>query len=377
MRNIEEFIVPWVRDSAPYSAKHMDIAWENPDIIRLMSNENLSPPSERVLDAMVEAAQLGNLYPGSGPELRKILGEKVGLSADNVVLGNGSTDVINFVLGTFVTPGDEVILPVPTFGMYAARTLIHGGLPVEVHTNDASYWRVDQILDAITAQTKLIFICSPNNPSGNTILESDLRRILDAGIPVFFDEAYYELQTEVVTRAPLIRDYPHLMVNRTFSKAYGLAGFRLGYLYCDETLADYFNRVKIPWNVSLPAIAVALAALDDEGDLAKRRQIILEGRDFIREQINQIHQVWAYPSEGNFVLIDAGVLGLTSFEIRDRMKEKGVFIRPMSGHNLARGFFRVTVGLPEHNQLFIDKFTELVEECRPELLSYSETTLGR
>jgi histidinol-phosphate aminotransferase len=350
----------------------MDIAWENPDVLRMMSNENLLSPSESVIDAVTQAAKLGNLYPGSGPELRKVLGEKAGLTAENVVLGNGSTDVINFVLGTFVSPGDEVILPDPTFSMYEARTRINGGVPIKVRTDTLSYPRIGSTLAAVTPKTKIIFLCSPNNPSGNTVVETDLRQILDAGIPTFFDEAYYELQEEMVTRAPLIRDYPHLMVNRTFSKAFGLAGFRLGYLLCDESLANYFNRVKIPWNVSMITIAAALAELENEEELAAKRKTIIDGRNYIREQLNEIEHIWAYPTEGNFVLIDAGALGLTTTKIRDLMVQKGIFIRPLSGHNLAQGFFRVTVGLPEHNQLFVEKFRELVKEHRPELLRHNE-----
>ena len=117
------------------------------------------------------------------------------------------------------------------------------------------------MLKAVTARTKLVFVCSPNNPTGNQIAESDLIRILELGIPTFFDEAYYELEENVVSRVPLIKKYPHMMVNRTMSKAFGLAGFRLGYLLCDPGLASYFNRVRIPWNVGLITLAAALAGL--------------------------------------------------------------------------------------------------------------------
>ncbi len=266
MKSIEEFIVPWVRQSEPYSARHMDFASENPHLIRMMSNENLLPPSRKVLDAIIEAARNGNLYPDSGPRLRQMLGERAGLSAEQVVLGNGSTDIINIVVHTFVAPGDEVVISVPTFPMYEARVRIAGGETVLVPMTKDFYWDVDAILGAVTPKTKLIFICSPNNPTGNQIEEADLRRILALGVPTFFDEAYYELEDHVTSRASWIKDYPHMMVNRTFSKAFGLAGFRIGYLLCESGLANYFNRVKIPWNVSLIALAAALAGLEDEQD---------------------------------------------------------------------------------------------------------------
>jgi histidinol-phosphate aminotransferase len=366
MKSFEDYVVPWVKNSESYSAKHMDIAWENPDVLRMMSNENLVPPNEKVIAALTQAARQGNLYPGSAPELRKKLGEKAGLTGENVVLGNGSTDVINFVISTFVAPGDEVILPEPTFSMYKSRVLINGGIPVIIPTHAEHKFHIQNMIGAITDKTKLIFLCSPNNPTGNITLEGDLIEVLEQGIPTFFDEAYYELQDEVVTRAGLIERYPHLMINRTFSKAYGLAGFRLGYVLCDERLANYFNRVKIPWNVSLPTIAAALAQLDDEADLERKRKVVIDGRLYIQEEINKMPGIYAYPSQGNFVLIDAGILDKTALELRDLMVKKGIFIRPMSGYFIGKGFFRVTVGQKEVNEKFIRAFSELVEEINKE-----------
>jgi histidinol-phosphate aminotransferase len=358
MNSTKDYIVPWVKLAEPYSDKHMDIAWENPQIIRMMSNENLLGPSEHVLAAITEAARLGNLYPGSGPDLRRKLGEKAGLTADHVVLGNGSTDVINFVVHTFIAPGEEAVIPVPTFPMYEARVKITGGIPVHVPMDTNFYWDMDAIFNAINPKTKLIFICSPNNPTGNQIKEDDLFRILELGIPTFFDEAYYELENEAVTRALLIEKYPHLMVNRTFSKAFGLAGFRVGYVLCDPKLASYFNRVRFPWNASLVSIAAALASLEDEDDQEKKRQNIINGREYILTEINKIPGLRAFPSEGHFVLINASTLDKDSLEIRNDMTSKGIYIRPMSGHNMARGFVRVTVGTPEQNRLFVETFKE-------------------
>jgi histidinol-phosphate aminotransferase len=364
MKTTEDFIVPWVRNAEPYSDKHMDIAWENPQVIRMMSNENLLAPSEHVLDAVMEAARLGNLYPGSGPQLRKKLGESAGLTADHVVLGNGSTDVINFVVHTFVAPGEEVVISVPTFPMYDARVRVAGGVVRSIPMTPDFYWDMPAILKAVTPKTKLIFICSPNNPTGNQIDGKDLLRILKLGIPTFYDEAYYELEDEVASHAAWIGKYPHLMVNRTLSKAFGLAGFRVGYLLCDPKLASYFNRVRIPWNVSLVALAAALAGLEDLEDQQRKRDNTLQGRKYIYEEINKIPGMRAFPSEGNFVLVDAGILGRDSGEIRDRMASRGIFIRPMTGHNMARGFIRITVGTPEQNRLFIKTFKEVFDELK-------------
>lgn len=360
MKSFEDFIVPWVKSAEPYSDKHMDVAWGHPQIIRMMSNENLLAPSQKVLDAIMAAARQGNLYPGSGPQLRQKLGEAAGLTADHVVLGDGSTDVINFVVHAFVAPGEDALIPVPTFPMYAARVRVAGGNVISVPMRSDFYWDVEAMLTAVTPATKLIFICSPNNPTGNQMGEADLLRILGLGLPTFFDEAYFELENTVASRASLIQQYPHLMVNRTLSKAFGLAGLRLGYLLCTPAAAGYFNRVRIPWNVGLIPLAAALAALEDVEDQGRKRQNIVEGRNFVYDEINKMPGLRAFPSEGNFVLIDASVLNKDSNEIRDRMAEKGIFIRPMSGHNMARGFIRLTVGTPDQNRLFIRLFGEYV-----------------
>ncbi|NJD61049.1 MAG: aminotransferase class I/II-fold pyridoxal phosphate-dependent enzyme, partial [Anaerolineae bacterium] len=140
MKLVEDYVVPWVKAAEPYSDKHMDIAWENPQVIRLMSNENLIAPSPKVVEAILEAARLGNLYPGSGPKLRQKLGQAAGLSAEHVVLGNGSTDVINFVVHTFVGPGDEAVISIPTFPMDVARVRVAGGVPVQVPMTADFYW---------------------------------------------------------------------------------------------------------------------------------------------------------------------------------------------------------------------------------------------
>jgi histidinol-phosphate aminotransferase len=365
MRSLTDYIVPWVRASETYSDKHMDFAWEHPEILRLMSNENLLPPSERVLAAVNEAARLGNLYPGSAVRLRQLLGERAGLPADQVVLGNGSTDIINFTIQTFVAPNEEVIIPVPTFSMYETRLRIHGGVPVLVPLTPAPDfdWDLNAILAAITEKTRLVIVCTPNNPTGKQIKMDTLLRILETGLPVFIDEAYYELEDEPRSLVHLIHQYRNAMVSRTMSKAYGIAGFRVGYLYASAEIASYLNRVRYPWNVSLIAIAAALAALQDEDDLQGKRQNTLTGRQQLCAEIDQIPRLKAYPSEGNFVLIDASRLGKTSLQIRDDIIARGIFIRPMSPHHMPEGFVRVTVGAPEQNQRFLDILRQYVDEC--------------
>jgi histidinol-phosphate aminotransferase len=363
-KSVEEYIVPWVREAESYSDRHLEWAWQHPEVVRMMSNENPIPPSEAVLDAILEAGRMGNLYPDTGPKLRQKLGEAAGLGADNVMLGNGSTDVLNVILETFVAPGDEVVIAVPTFSMYETRARVNGAIPVLVPMTPDFYWDVDGIIKAVTEKTKLIFICTPNNPIGNQIDERDLRRILDVGVPTVIDEAYYELEEEPRTLAYLIREYPHAIINRTMSKAFGLAGLRVGYALADERVISYMSRMKIPWNVSLIALAAALAALEDEADQHRKYANNRDGRRYLHDAINAIPGLQAFTSEGNFVLIDASALGKTSTQIKDDLIARGVFIRPMSPHHMKEGFVRVTVGTPEQNRMFIETLRAYVDEIK-------------
>jgi len=361
-KNVVDYVVPWVRESESYSDKHLDLAWQRPELLRLMSNENPLPPPESVLRAVERAARMGNLYPDTGRALRQKLGEAVGLTAENVILGNGSTDVLDFILRTFVAPGDEVIISVPTFSMYEARARVNGGVPVLVPMIPPDYrWDIEGIINAVSPKTKLIFLCSPNNPTGNMIPEADLRRVLEEGIPTVLDEAYYELETEPRSFAYLIKEYPNLIINRTFSKAFGLAGLRVGYALGSREVIEHLSRVKIPWNVSLVALAAALAAVDDKKDLERKRRLILEGRRYLVEEVNKIPGLRAFPSEGNFVLVDASGSGLTAREIVDILLEQNIFIRPMAAHHLGSGFVRITVGTPEQNQRCVEALRKLVE----------------
>ncbi len=364
MRILEDYVLPWVRSADAYSAKHMDYAWAHPDILRMMSNENPWPPSEAVMDAALEAARRGNLYPGSGEDLRRMLAERegIGLGPENVVLGNGSTDVIDFVIRTFVAAGEEVLLPVPTFSMYEARVRIGGGVPVVLPMPPDQDPKADALIERVTEKTKLAFICSPNNPLGVQFPESELRRFLELGLPTFIDEAYYDLEEQPRSMSPLILTFRNAMISRTFSKAYGMAGFRLGYILADATLSSFFNRVRIPWNVSLLTLAAAKAAIDDDASARAKREAILVGRQFLEEQINTIPGLRAFRSEGNFVLIDAGSIGKASETIRDELLARGVFIRPMSPHHMPQGFIRVTVGTPEDNRRFIEILRAYVGE---------------
>jgi histidinol-phosphate aminotransferase len=207
---------------------------------------------------------------------------------------------------------------------------------------------------AITPRTKVIIVCSPNNPTGGFVSDDDLMKIVELGIPTLIDEAYLEYHPEYESKAPLIRKYDHLLVAHTFSKAYGLAGIRFGYALADEKMIQYLRKVQIPWNTSLLSMAAAEAALEEEEELKRKAAYNNAGVDYICKELSKIPGVKPFYSHGNYVLVDATDAGVTGNEIVDYVFEKdGIllkFFAPLQGRS---GFFRISLGTHEENSVCI------------------------
>ncbi len=323
--------------------------------IKLASNENPLGPSPMATAAIRKALDGLHRYPdGSGYYLRKRLSEKFGLPFDGIVLGNGSNEIIELTLRTFLQPQDEVILPAPSFLVYTLAVQAMGGktitVPLSGHTID-----LDQTAGAVTSKTRMIFINNPNNPTGTVIRKADFDSFLKAVPPhtvIVLDEAYIEFAATGDT--PKGFDYihqsgPHVIVARTFSKAYGLAGLRIGYGAMEPAVADPMHRVRQPFNTSTLAQVAALAALDDEEFLHETRRVVAEGLAFLRGEINRLglHYV---PTQSNFLLIETPI---EARAVSETMLRHGVIIRPMNAYGLPN-HIRVNVGLPEENKRFIE-----------------------
>jgi len=356
--SVELFAPSWVRAAKPYNEGHFAIA-DSGDVIRLMSNESPYSPSPRVIRAIVDAATNANRYPPNGLRLRTKLAARDGLEASNALLGIGSTELIDLVIRTFVGPGEEVLLSVPTFSMYEARTRVVGGVPVLVPMTEDHEHDIGGLIRAVTERTKVLFLCTPNNPTGNGIAESDLRRILNLGLPTVVDEAYIELG-DARSFARLLREYPNMVVLRTFSKAFGLAGLRLGYLLGHTTVVELFSRVKIPWNVPSVTLAAAEAALDDAAEFEARVGALREARAELSMRLSGLPGLSALPSDGNFVLVDISATGLSASDLVAAMLAEGVLIRSLEVHHATRRFVRVTVGTPEQNARCVRSFERVL-----------------
>jgi histidinol-phosphate aminotransferase len=356
---IELFSPTWVRAAKPYGEGHFDIADQNRGFARLMSNESPFSPSERVINAIVEAAVRGNLYPGSARDLRQKLASLNGLELESVLLGAGSTELIDVAIRTFVGPGEEVVISVPTFSMYEARTRVVGGIPVLVPMTQDHEHDVVGMIRAVTERTKVIFVCAPNNPTGASIAREDLRRLLGLGLPTVIDEAYLEFAAKS-SFVDLLREFPNAIVIRTFSKAYGLAGLRLGYALAHPSVIKLLSRVKVPWNVPNVTIAAVTAVLDDVEEFERRRNELLEARAELSARIAALPRLSVVPGDGNFVLVDVSATHFSAEQLVESLLAEGVLIRSLGVHHANRSYVRITVGTREQNQRCVQAFERVL-----------------
>lgn len=349
---------PGVVDSKPYDATHHDAAWRLQGYDRLMSNECPLPPSPRVLDAAREALEVCNLYPNSGEDVREATAAFCGAPPSSVVLGNGSTEVLDVVTRLLVGPGDETVVAVPTYAFFETQTRLCGGTPVLVPLADVWSLDIDAVLAAVTPRTKIIFLCSPNNPTGNGWSTAELEAVLGPGVPVVVDQAYLECG-HAESFAPLVARHPNLVVTRTFSKAFGLAALRIGYGVMHPDLADAALRLRIPFSLSLPALRAAAAALADPADIEARREFISSERERVFAALTSLEGVEPYPSEGNFILMSVAASRRSNDEIIRIAHSEKILLRAMGSHRLRGTHVRVTIGLATQNDRFLDLFGRL------------------
>lgn len=384
--SMELFSPSWVRGAPAYREEHFALAdgatqsgksvpskseSSASSVARMMSNESPFRPSQRVIDAVTTALTRGHLYPDAAmaESLRERLAAQAGLSSSACVLGAGSSELIDLVVRAFVAPGEEVVISVPTFSMYESRTRVCGGVPALVPMDDALALDVPAVLAAITERTKVVFLCTPNNPTGTSPDESSLRRILRLGLPTVIDEAYVGFSSEFddvdAGHAPLVEEFPNAIVLRTFSKDHGLAGLRIGYALSSEPVARTLSRVKLPWNVSVVALAAAHAILDDRDEMTRRRTAVRTERARMAEQFRSIAGLRVFEGEGNFVLLELSESGTSADAVVRAMLTEGILIRSLASHHLKRGFVRVSVGAPEDNRRCVDAMRRVLAKVRP------------
>jgi len=332
--------------------------------VKLASNENPLGPSPRALEAARGAAAQVNRYPdGGGYLLRGRLAERLGVSPEQIVLGSGSSEVVDVLVRTFCRPGpdgDEVLTHKHAFFMYKISAQAAGVAYREAPVHDDLRCDVDALAAAVTDKTKLIFLPNPNNPTGAYVTRAELERLLGKlpqRVMLVMDEAYFEY-ARALPDYPVGEDYRGgrrlLVTLRTFSKAYGLAGMRIGYGIADREVIDYLNRVRLVFNVPSIAQEAARAALDDEEHVLRSVRLNEAGRAQLTEGLQKLG-FRVYPTAANFVLVDVERDGETVFQT---LLRKGVIVRPLQAAGLMR-HLRVSIGTAAENAKALAAFGDI------------------
>jgi len=360
---IEQLIRPELLTLVGYTASKSPEALEGKveipiaGIIKLDANENPYGCSPRVHQALATYPSFG-VYPDSGQtELRGLLAGYTGVGAERIVASSGSDQLIDLLIRLFVGPGDEVIHLVPTFDIYRFSTQIHSGTLVEVLRDDNFAVNVKAIKEAIGRKTKIIFLANPNNPTGNITPQKDILEIVDTGVPVVVDEAYYEFSGETVV--PLVSQYENLMVLRTFSKWAGLAGLRIGYGIFPSKVADYLLTIKIPYSVSAVALVAVRESLRDVDYLMARVKAILAERERLFTELQKLKWLKPFPSRANFIF--CSVLSGKASDLQQKLQNRGILVRYFDIPFL-KDSLRISVGKPEHTDALIKTLQEIGEE---------------
>lgn len=277
----------------------------------------------------------------------------MGYPTDNIVIGSGGDGVLDTIVRLFVDKGEQTIIPTPTFSFYELTTRISNGVPKFISRNKDFSVPIEKLISSAGNKTKIVFLCTPNNPSGNVMSEEEVRQIVESlNCIVVADEAYVEFTDSSVSH--LVKEYENLIVTRTFSKAFGLAGLRVGYAIIPKWIFGQYMKVNQPFGVNQMGVIAAIAALRDKGYLARAVKLAREGREFIMSNIS----FKVYPSQANFVLVD--VSPLKSKEVLSELLKDGIIVRDCSSFRGAGdSLVRITVGTPKQNEKVVNSLNQI------------------
>lgn len=330
------------------------------EIVKVASNENELGASPMAMEAMQEAIPEMHRYPDGGAfYLKKKLAGKLGVEPENLLFGCGSNELIVFLCHVFMEPGKNLVMGAEAFAVYFLANALYRGetvrVPMPDHVHD-----LDAMLAAITPDTRLVAICNPNNPTGTMVspkaIDAFIEKLPDHVVAIF-DEAYFEvmpddMKPDVLKHIRAGRE--NVIVLRTFSKAYGLAGLRIGYAVGHPEFINLLNKVRQPFNANSMAQAAAMAALDDVTHIVETRDMIFQGLEFFGRELPKIG-VEVVPSGANFVLVKTG----NGREVFQELQKRKVIVRPMDPYGLP-DHIRITIGTPEQNQVMLDALKEVL-----------------
>ena len=330
-------------------------------VTKMASNENPLGPSPKAVQAIRDHAAKAHLYPDGGCYyLKRYLASHLGVEPHSIIVGNGSDEIVSIVTRVFIHKGDEAIMGDPSFLMYKIDTQLSQGkvicVPLKEFTIDAS-----AMIKALTPKTKLIFISNPNNPTGTTVNRYQMQHIIErvpSGVLIVCDEAYYEYVDDLEYPDTLswIKEGKNIIVLRTFSKIYGLAGLRIGYGIARKGIVSILNRARPPFNVNTLAQVAARASLQDREQLVRSKRVIREAKVFLYKQLGNL-KVPFVPSQANFILIKTGE---KTRELIHTLLRKGIILRDMQVYNLPH-YIRLTIGRQEDNEIFIRELQNVLQ----------------
>lgn len=360
---MSSLVPPFVEALVPYKPgkpiSEVEREYGLTDVVKLASNESAGA-SPVAIERAVRALEEVHFYPdGAGFALRSALASRFGVSREEVAIGNGSNELIDLAFRAFVTRAEHVVFATPSFDCYAIGCQVEGVESTAVPLAPGFRYDIDAMLRAVRPSTRLLFVATPNNPTGTYIPREDLAHLL-RGLPAHVipvvDEAYVEFADapDFASALTMRTLHPNVLVLRTFSKAYGLAGLRVGYAIGPAELVGYVHRVREPFNVNAIAQAAACGALEDEDHVARYAALNRTERARVYDAMAALGLL-PVPSQANFLLVD---VGRPAIEVYQAMLERGVIVRPMSG-SLAR-FLRVTVGAPAQNDRMLAVLAEVV-----------------
>ncbi|GAC1349983.1 MAG: histidinol-phosphate transaminase [Ktedonobacteraceae bacterium] len=317
------------------------------NLIKLNSNESPYGPAPAVLSALSDHRWYNNYPDTNATKLRAALAAYTGLDERFIVLGHGSMELINLLWQIFLAVGDNIICCPPTFSLYTSVTTLCGAYVLEVPRTADYEVDVDGILEALTPETRMIILCSPNNPTGNPVAEADVLTLLETGRIVVVDEAYIEFSDQPGGVAYLVPEYRNLVVLRTFSKWAGLAGLRIGYGLFPTWIADYMRRAQCPFEVNVAGHIAAIQTLNDLEYVLGNVRKIVEERERVFELLTSQLYLEPFPSQGNFILAHVSDEEVSIQRVRATVESHGILLRYFH-HPYLHDYLRVTVGLPEH-----------------------------
>ena len=326
-------------------------------IVKLASNENPLGSSPKALDALKHVDQLHLYFDDAHSELKQKIAALHGLDERNIVLGNGSNDLVNVIAETMLDAGDEAVMATPSFLLYRLVTSLRGGVAIEVPLRDGVH-DVEAMLAAVTERTKLMFVCDPNNPTGTGLPAPAWKLLLDTlpeNVTLVIDRAYQDYMPAPHAINALVAQRPNTIVLRTMSKIYGLAGLRFGYGFADPETIGWLDRVRMPFNVSRPAALAAWAALDDDEFVARSFAVNEAGKTFLYAAFARLH-LPVISTQANFIAVAVPVGATRAYE---DLLARGIIVRSGDALNMP-GYLRISIGTPEQNQFLVTEIEELL-----------------